>query len=195
MLFVQGSVDHMIVSASLTDATVKRVISSEMQIGMPGWARRQQEFVYASFQNGSPAIWMRSDGGDRAVVTSQSFPADSTSAFAGPALSPGADRVVYTRIDNSQHFQNWISAVSGGPPVRLTNTSDAVERGGSWSPDGASLAYWQYRNGAVSLMLVKSTGEAAPIMLRDHIGNPLPEWSPDGQWIVSLTRLRELDGP
>src|SRR5215813_8783099 len=64
MLFVQGSVDFMIVSASLSDAAVKRVISSGMQTGMPSWAHHRQEFVYDSLRNGSPAIWMRSEGGD-----------------------------------------------------------------------------------------------------------------------------------
>jgi hypothetical protein len=45
MLFVQGNVDYIIVSASLSDATVTRVISSEMQTGTPSWARQRQEFV------------------------------------------------------------------------------------------------------------------------------------------------------
>jgi Tol biopolymer transport system component len=90
---------------------------------------------------------------------------------------------VYTRRDNIQHFQNWISAVSGGPPVRMTNEKEAVERGGAWSPDGASIAYWEYGNGVPSLRVVKSTGEATPVTLHQSAANMLPDWSPDGQWI------------
>jgi Tol biopolymer transport system component len=186
LLFVQSRADYAIISASLSDATVKRLISSEVPSGMPAWALHRQEFVYESHRDGSPAIWMRDEGWDRPVVAIQAFPAGSTNGFATPALSPSADRLVYTRVDNHQRYQDWISSISGGPPVRLTNETDVVERGGSWSPDGASIVYWEYRNGVASLMLVRSTGEAAPITLRQHIGDPLPEWSRDGQWISFL---------
>jgi Tol biopolymer transport system component/tRNA A-37 threonylcarbamoyl transferase component Bud32 len=186
MLFVQGRTDFMIVSASLNDATVKRVISSEMQTGMPAWANQRQEFVYESMRNGSPAIWMRTESGDRAIVTGEAFPSGSTNAFATPRMSPGGDRLIFTRGDNSGHFQNWISSVSGAPPVRLTNNQDMVERGGSWSPDGSTVAYWGFRGGVGYLMLAKATGDATPTTLRERVLNPLPEWSPDGQWISFL---------
>jgi len=182
MLYVQSSVDYMIVSASLSDATVQRVISSEVPVGMPAWGRKGHEFVYESRRNGLPAVWMRDDSGDHAMVTAQAFPT-ATMMLGTPALSPGGDRVFYTRTDNNQVFQNWISSTSGGPPVRLTNVNDSVERGGAWSPDGGSIVYWNFRNGETDLMLVKTTGEAAPTVLRRHGGGPLPDWSPDGQWI------------
>lgn len=184
MLYVQSKSDFMIVSASLTDATVKRVISSELNTGMPAWALHQNEFVYDSVRSGSPAVWMRGEGWDRPIVTVDAFPPGTTNGFATPALSPGADRVAYTRDDKDRQFQAWISSVSGGPPVRLTNDKDAVERAGSWSPDGARMVYWHVRNNRASLMLVNTTGEATPALLRDHVGGPLPEWSRDGEWIV-----------
>ena len=184
LLFAQSSVDYMIVSASLSDATVQRVISSEIATGMPEWALHQEKFVYDSARNGSPAIWMRAEGWDRPIVTPEAFPPGSTIGFAAPALSPAADRVVYSRFNKDQQFENWISSVSGGPPVRLTNTKGIFERGGSWSPDGARIAYWQIHNHVSSVMLVRTTGEAAPAPLRENVGVALPEWSPDGQWIA-----------
>jgi hypothetical protein len=39
------------------------------------------------------------------------------------------NRVAYTRDDKDRQFQTWISSVSGGPPVRLTNDKDLVEHG------------------------------------------------------------------
>jgi Tol biopolymer transport system component len=74
MLFIQSRVDYMLVSASLADATVKRVISPDMATGMPAWALHQDEFVYDSVRNGSPAIWMRGEGWDRPIVTVETFP-------------------------------------------------------------------------------------------------------------------------
>ncbi len=183
MLFVQAKADYMIVSTSLADATVKRVISSEMPTGMPEWALHHDQFVYDSFRNGSSAIWMRSEGWDRLIVTGEAFPPGTTNGFSTPALSPGADRVAYTRDDKDRQFQTWISSVSGGPPVRLTNDKDMVERGGSWSPDGARMVYLQFHDGQAFLMVVNTTGEATPVMLRQGVSNRLPEWSPDGLWI------------
>src|SRR5580658_10297199 len=48
---------------------------------------------------------------------------------------------------------------------------------------GGRIVYGQFRNGFVSVMVVRTTGEATPVVLCDKAGLPLPEWSPDGQWI------------
>jgi Tol biopolymer transport system component len=174
----------MIVSASLSDAAVERVISSDVATGMPAWALHRKAFVYASERSGSSAIWIRGEDGERPIVTADSFPAGTSSYFILPTLSPQADRVLYTRGTGGSNDQfNWISSLSGGPPVRLTNAKDVIERAGSWSPDGSRIVYWQFRNGSVSIMVVRTTGEATPVVLREKAGIPLPEWSPDGQWI------------
>ena len=188
LLFVHEVFDNMILSASLSDAAVERVMSSEVQAGMPAWALNKDEMVYESKRGGTTAIWMRSEGKDRPIVTTDHFPAGSTVGFATPALSPAGDRIEYTRTDKDQRFATWISSLGGGPPVRLTNTHDVVERGGAWSPDGSRIVYWQYRDGRSSLMIAKTTGEAAPTLLREINGNTLPDWSPDGQWIAFLDR-------
>jgi serine/threonine protein kinase len=110
--------------------------------------------------------------------------AGSRNSLILPTLSPQADRVLYTHGSAGGHNQfNWVSSLSGGPPVRLTNAKDVIERGGSWSPDGGRIVYGQFRNGFVSVMVVRTTGEATPVVLCEKAGLPLPEWSPDGQWI------------
>ena len=76
--------------------------------------------------------------------------------------------------------------VRGGPRARLTNAVDTAERGGSWSPDGKQVVYWQYKGGRTAAMLAKTSGETTPVVLHERVGNPLPEWSPDGQWISYL---------
>jgi Tol biopolymer transport system component len=187
LLFSQSRKDYMILSASLSDASVERVISSEVATGMPVWALHRKAFVYASERSGSSAIWMRGEDGDRPIVTADLFPAGTTGMFILPTLSPQGDRVLYTRGTGGSNDQfNWISSLSGGPPVRLTNAKDVIERAGSWSPDGGRIVYWQFRNGLVSIMLVRTAGEAPPVVLVEKAGIPLPEWSPDGQWIKFL---------
>lgn len=88
--------------------------------------------------------------------------------------------------------------MSGGPPVRLTNATGVTESGGSWSPDGSRFAYMQLHNGLISLMVVKTSGEATPVLLREEPAAPanptrIPEWSPDGRWIAIFGR--PSDGP
>jgi Tol biopolymer transport system component len=168
----------------LADASVERVIASELQTGMPAWAMRQEKFAYVIGRNGPPEIWVRGEGWDRPIVTASAFPDGTTNWFMTPALSPGGDRVIYTRVESGQAVFNWISSLSGGPPVRLTNATAGVEYGGSWSPDGSRFVYLQVRNGEDSLMIVKTSGDAAPTLLRAKVGAQLPEWSPDGQWIA-----------
>jgi serine/threonine protein kinase len=184
LLFRQYKSDFMIVSASLSDASVERVISSEVATGMPLWARHRNAFVYSSERSGTSAIWMRGEDGDRPVVTNDAFPAASGSSLILPTLSPQADRILYTRGSGGSNGQyNWISSLAGGPPVRLTNAKDVIERGGSWSPDGSRTVYWQFLNGFVQIMVVRTGGEATPVVLCEKAGISLPEWSPDGQWI------------
>jgi serine/threonine protein kinase len=183
LLFTQSRRDYMIVSASLSDASVERVISSEVETGMPAWALHRKAFVYTSQRSGSSAVWMRGEDGERPIVTADAFPGTGSSLIL-PALSPQADRVLYTRGTGGSNDQfNWISSLSGGSPVRLTNSKGVIERGGSWSPDGSRVAYWQFLNGLVSIMVVRATGEATPVVLCEKAGLPLPEWSPDGEWI------------
>lgn len=183
ILFQENKADFSILSASLTDATVERVISSELATGMPAWAGNQDKFVYESKRGGSGAIWMRSEGYDRLLVTATAFAPGTTSGFMDPSLSPNGDRVIYTRIAQDGKIALWISSVSGGPPIRLTSVENPEEFGGAWSPDGSRVVYVAVRKGEASLMLVRTSGEAAPTLFRTPVDG-LPVWSPDGQWIA-----------
>lgn len=191
LLFRQSRTDYMIVSASLADAAVERVMSSEVPTGMPLWSPRRKAFVYTSERSGSSDIWMRGEEGDRQLVTAGAFDGERRGSLILPVLSPAGDRVLYTRtMGGSDEQFNWISSLAGGPPVRLTNSKDVIERSGSWSPDGGRIAYWQFRGGFVSILVAKTTGDASPVLLFDKaafpLGVALPEWSPDGLWIKVL---------
>jgi len=167
---------------------VERVISSEKATGMPAWAARQQKFAYQSERGGATAIWIRVDGVDRPIVTLATFPPGTTSLLTTPALSPNADRVIYGRTDSHAFIVNWISSVSGGPPIRLTNTQGIPENGGSWSPDGSRFTYLQNHNNVTSVMVARTSGETTPVLLREGVQDALPEWSRDGRWILFLDR-------
>ncbi len=193
ILYTQNGGEYIILSASLSDATLQRVVSSTVPMGMPAWALHQDKFVYESARNGASAIWMRAEGWDRQIVTASDFPPQTTRGFMSPALSPGTDRIVYSQLDRDQHALDWISSVSGGPPVRLTNDRNTWEAGGVWSPDGNRFVYLARRGDVgFSLMLAKTSGEATPVVLREKLaGNPLPSWSPDGKWITFIESAKD----
>ena len=86
----------------------------------------------------------------------------------GADVSPDASRTIYTRIGEGTTARIWISSVTGGAPIRLTN-EDAAEYTGSWSPDGAWFVYCGVRDDKVDLKKVKTTGQATPIVLKRDV--------------------------
>jgi Tol biopolymer transport system component len=188
LLYVSETSEYRFVSMSLEDGSVETVIASGRLVGMPAWAAGQEKFAYISHRNGGPAVWVRENGADRPLVTSAAFPANPVKWFMAPALSPDGGRAIYIRVGLDNHNENWISSLSGGPPIRLTSSGPEVaEHGGSWSPDGGRFAFLQLQNGKSSLAVAKTSGEAAPAILRPDVVTRLPQWSPDGKWITYQT--------
>jgi serine/threonine protein kinase/Tol biopolymer transport system component len=187
LLFVEVARDYRLFSASLADASVRTVISSQRPLGMPAWAPKSNQFVYQTDRTGDPEIWLHeADGSERPLVTPAMFPAGTTNWWMTPALSPAGGRLAYTRLATNDNEAIWISSLAGGPPVPLTNASEAVEEHmASWSPDGGRIAYIQdSKGGTSSLMICKTSGQATPMELRSEISvSFLPDWSPTGEWI------------
>ena len=187
ILFLESTNDYKLVSASLADASIRTLISSQRPVGMPAWARKVEKFAYQTDGTGEPEIWLHEgDGSERPLVTPAMFPAGTTNWWMDPTLSPAGDRLAYQRIATNGEPAIWISSLAGGPPVRLTNT-DEMEFMASWSPDGGRIAYLQdAKGGTSSIMICKTSGQATPIELRSKVGGGLPDWSPTGEWISFL---------
>ena len=118
-------------------------------------------------------------------MTAADFPPGTNKWFMDPSLSPDGERLVFVRIDKSGIGRLWISSLSGGAPVRLTNAEPSMEFGGSWSPDGSRFVYIQVQAGKNSLMMARTSGGAAPVVVKADIeANDLPDWSPSGDWIT-----------
>ena len=109
--------------------------------------------------------------------------------------SPDAGRLIYERFEIQGGSRLWMSAVSGGAPVPLTNDASATEFPGAWSPDGNWFVYAAIRNGLWDLLKVKATGQATPVLLKhDSHGAEVPVWSPGGDWILYGNDLYSPDG-
>ena len=94
--------------------------------------------------------------------------------LADPALSPQADRVVFSALGDL-----WVSDTAAIKPRRLTDTPDH-EHGPLWSPDGRWIAYWREAAGRESVLRLISPDGAESKSL------PVPgyasiAWSPTGR--------------
>ena len=175
-----------VVSVSVEDGTAKTLITTGHSESMASWSRNQAKLAWVTTRNGPYEIWVRSpDGSDRPVVTTADFPTGTSRLLLNPSLSPDGDRLVYARIDRAGILRLWISSLSGGEPIRLTNTDTDTsgECCGSWSPDGSRFVYLQAQSGKHWLMMVKTGGNAAPVMLKE-VARYIPVWSPQGDRIT-----------
>ena len=194
LIAAEGSGTFDVVSVDLATASARALIASERNELMPAWSAADPTLVYGTDRSGPFEIWVhRPDGADRPVATARDFSAGGTQWFIAPAPSPKGDRVIYTRIERGTTARLWISSIAGGTPIQLTN-DDAAEFPGSWSPDGAYFAYYALRDGKANLMKVKTTGQAAPVLLRPATNGTVPAWSPAGDWIVHGSELVSPDG-
>ena len=82
-----------------------------------------------------------------------------------PSLSPDGDRLVYRRIDRagSRPSMDLIPLWWSAYPAYQCDTRPSGECGGSWSPDGSRFVYLQTQAGNTSLMIVKTSGNTAPV--------------------------------
>ncbi len=185
LIYSQSRANLDVVSVSLADGEAKTLISTGRQESMAAWAANQEKLVWVTDRNGPMAIWIRQpDGSERPLLTASDFPPGTHKWFMDPSLSPNAQQIVYVRVSNDGVTRLWISSLSGGVPVRLTNAEPSAEYGGAWSPDGKRLAYLQVQGGRNSLMVANISGRATPVTLVDNVLQYLPDWSPDGNWIT-----------
>jgi Tol biopolymer transport system component len=198
IIFGESTGSYDIVSVELANAVVKPLLATQRDELMPSWAVSKPLLAYLTDRNGQQEIWLHSDdNSDRPLVTARDFPGVTVQWFMGPAIAPQGDRVVYTKVDAGGAQRLWISAVAGGPPVQLTNDQSSSEFPGSWSADGNWFAYQAFRDGKANLIKVKTTGQAAPVVVKagvDPDNDAVPIWSPNGESILLGENLYSADG-
>lgn len=197
IVFTEAGGNYDIASVDIETGKARRVMATERDEYMAAWAAKQQRMVYVSTRNGPQEIWLQGRGGSgRPLVTDRDFPAGTTQWFISPDLSPDGDRVMYTRMEFQGGSHIWISNVSGGAPVPLTNDSGSSEFAASFSPDGQWAAYVAIHQGKFDLMKAPTTGEATPVVVRPDLqaNGEVPVWSPAGDWILWGNVLYSPDG-
>jgi Tol biopolymer transport system component len=155
-----GDVDIWVANADGTDP--RPLVEGDGWQWLPRWSPDGTSIAYTDEAQGGP--WMTT--GPRGRDAGALGPGFATSA-AGPR--PEADL--------------WVVAVGGGSPIAITQ-APGDDRSGSWSPDGARLAFDATRDGNTEVYLVEVDG-SNPVRLTDEPGEDwAPAWSPDGRRIA-----------
>jgi dipeptidyl aminopeptidase/acylaminoacyl peptidase len=205
LVFQEVASDRDLVSIDLASAAVRPLLASNRDESTPAWAAKASAMVYVTNRNGPREIWLHKPGeNDRPLVTSRDFPSAAAPFFLVPVLSPDGSRLIYERTERAGGAQMWMSAVAGGAPVRVVKPEpvakdDSIQIPGSWSPDGAWIAFLKFLDGKADLYKVRTTGQAQPELLKADVkrsgSGSVPVWSPTGEWILSEDDGMKLISP
>lgn len=106
--------------------------------------------------------------------------------------SPDGKWLTYTAGRNGQYDIFKIPADGGGPEVQLTDQS-TLDDGSEYSPDGKYIYFNSARSGSMELWRMDVDGKNQEQLTDDAHQNWFPHISPDGQSIVFLSYLPEIN--
>jgi Tol biopolymer transport system component/predicted Ser/Thr protein kinase len=146
----------------------------------PVWVPSGRGFAWVAMVGGQASVLIQEEaGGPRAVPI-----AGPDVGVRGVQFSPDGQRLVLDCY-LPKHRALLVPA-AGGTPVDI-DPGNADTHGGTFSPDGAWVAYTRYVKGGGWVTRVPSSGIGAPIDLGPAGASPgiLLQWSPRGDWIAS----------
>jgi eukaryotic-like serine/threonine-protein kinase len=144
--------------------------------------------VYTTYPEGT--LWRsRVDGSERRQLT---FP--PMSVFL-PRWSPDGSQIAFFGGTSNETLRIYLVPAAGGVPRRGT-TGTVAEADPSWSPDGRQIIFGSTSGPSdergpnqtpfIIQRLDLATGRLTPIPGSQGLFSP--RWSPDGRWIVALSR-------
>src|SRR5207249_3682592 len=116
------------------------------------------------------------DGSDPVRLTP-----DRPGWFSGVSASPDGSTIAYTYQEKDGHAAMTLLDLATGATRDLVEGSVA---GPAWSPDGRSIAFWDYLNNP-GVWIVRADGFGKPVLVPGSkvVGGD-PSWSPDGSAIA-----------
>jgi eukaryotic-like serine/threonine-protein kinase len=180
-IFVVGRTRHGVLSRY--DQKIRQFVPffSGLSAEATTFTRDGQWIAYVSFPEG--ALWRsRLDGSERLRLT------DSPLYVLNPRWSPDGKQIVFWGLRTGEPTKIYIVSASGGPPELLLPGDAAPQFEPYWSPEGTRILFEEAlpNNSRTLKLLDLRTHSIVPVPGSD--GYTSPRWSPDGRYIVAMTR-------
>jgi dipeptidyl aminopeptidase/acylaminoacyl peptidase len=154
------------------------VTTPSLWSGNPGLARDGRQLVFASLDWRSTLLRAPFDPAREQLAGPPTPVLKSTQPIRDHDISPDGQWVALTSAGAREDLQ--VARMDGSQYRRLTD--DAFrDRGASWRPDGASLAFYTDRGGGYEVWTIRPDGSGLETLLHST-GSSMnfPVWSPDG---------------
>jgi Tol biopolymer transport system component len=153
----------------------------------PRWAPQERTIAFVSDRYGPSQLFlMDSEGGRQTQLTTEDFPLDH------PSWSPDGS----TLLVAGQREDNWdIFSVTArdGSMTRLTDDI-GQDLQPAWSPRDGEIAFVSDREGSRQIYLMQPDGSDQRRITAFPRGAELPQWSPDGEWILCVAYTGQGSG-
>jgi eukaryotic-like serine/threonine-protein kinase len=130
-------------------------------------------------------VWLL-EPGRRGLMSRLTF--DATQDNASPIWSPDGNRIAFGSLRNGK-WGIYVKSAAGGGTEELLVESDSPKMPMSWSPDGASVVYWEGNPKTSSdQWLVPLSGDKKPRpLLQSAFNEGHPQISPNGRWVAYMS--------
>jgi len=180
-LFVVGRTHHGMLSRYDRNIGEFTPFLSGLSAEMTAFSKDGQWIAYVSFPEGT--LWRsRIDGSERLRLS------DPPIQVLNPRWSPDGKQIAFWGARTGEPDKIYTISTNGGPPEQLLPEDALSHYEPNWAPDGNTLLFEQaLPNGMRTLeFLDLRTNRVTPVPGSD--GYTSPRWSPDGRFIVAMTR-------
>jgi Tol biopolymer transport system component len=150
---------------------------------LPKWSPNGREIVFTSTRAGAAHVYlMNADGSNVRQLTGE-----ATSQDQSPAWSPDGSKIVFERCMNGAGPVPWVCNsqwdlfvmnADGSSARNLTNTAEADEHNGKFTPDGGSIGFMSNRDGHAQIYLMGADGSNPVNVTHSTSNEEMPDFTP-----------------